>query len=230
MGQFSAQQLKTIQDMLDSRNTVAPNVLVQRIVAYALDQKIARYVGGIRASQFLVHNENRSTLMLDWCKVHVNGAKISQAGARKAKLNKDSVAFELGPDSDVHISANHKLVLQSNGHIAPVHGSESYASVAGGHFSQFCKAAVAHCKTPIKELQDANGNLSMQVLCHQDEFMQDLIENGWDWLIFPAAAEKAWPQLADFLQFAYNAGISIPKRYRELKLERSTLWEWGGLK
>ena len=205
--QFSDKLIEFIQQLLDNKDKIAPNTTSQRIIDYAIQERIARYHPGLKAQQFLVHNENRGKLMLDWYQMHENGSKIKKAGARESKVSKDCVAFELAScHRAVQIASNEQLVAQSNGHIAPVIGNETFVSVAGGHFSQFVKAAEAGCKTPIVELQDACGCLSVAVLSKDDEYFKSLCENGWEWLVFPAAALDAWPALADFLQFAFNSG------------------------
>ena len=203
---YSAEQVAIVQGHTDAI-AVAPMTSVQRIVKTCVEQHIARYVPGLRADQFLVHEENRGKLMLDWYKMHENGHKISKAGARRSKVSKDAVAFEMGHDRAAQIAANVKLVQHASGHMAPVTNTENFVSVAGSHFSQFVKAAMAGCKTPIKGLQDGNGKLNKQALCGECEYFEDLAESGWEWLIFPANARIAWPKLADFLQFAYNAGV-----------------------
>ena len=221
---YTVEQVKHVQDLLDDES-LAPFTKLQRIVRYAVDQNIACYIDGLKADLFCVHPDNRSSLLLDWFKMHENGWKIKKAGANEAKLN-ESVCFEVSIDvkkRKIQIDLNKKLVNEAKGHVAPVTGKERYISVGASHFSQFVKAALAGAKTPIKELQDANGCLQAGVLTKGDEFFESLINRGWKWLVFPASAQTTWPKLPSFLQFAYNAGNSLftPKSEMECLVDIS---------
>ena len=219
---YTPEQINFVENLLQDK-TLAPYVKLQRIVHYCVKENIASYIDNLTADLFCIHPDNRSSLLLDWFKMHSNGANIKKAGANEARLQ-ESVAFELShnlTEKAAQLNSNRKLVKDSGGHVAPVTGKERWISVGASHFTQFVKGAGVGVKTPIAELQDANGCLQNAILEKDDEFFANLIKRGWRWLIFPAQAQVAWPTLPSFLQFAYNAGNSLftPKSEMECMMD-----------
>jgi hypothetical protein len=193
------------------RTQLAPYTKLQRINAYCIANNIAYRLESLTADKFCVHMSNRSELLLDVHNMHQKGHCIKTSGAMESKTS-ESVAFELSTQPAVRertLVGNQKVVDNAGGLMAPVTRKEQYSSVGGSHFSQFVKATCAGCKTNVPELQDANGHLSVQVICKDDEYFLKLCNQGWSWLIYPARAELARPTLADFLQSAYNAGNAV---------------------
>ena len=88
---YSQEQVDTLQLMLDATG-VAPLVKLRKILQYAVQEGIAAYQDNIMADKFLVHPENRGTLLLDVYKMHANGGKVKASGAEKNKCD-DSIAF-----------------------------------------------------------------------------------------------------------------------------------------
>ena len=68
----------------------------------------------------------------------------------------------------------------------------------------FVRASNAGCRTPFKELQDATGHISKEILCRDPEF-KTMIEEGWEFIVLPWQVGATWPQLAEFAQRALNA-------------------------
>ena len=124
----------------------------------------------------------------------------------------DSIAFMMSANKtkrQAQIDANQALVDASDGMMAKITGRENLLSAAGSHFSQFVKAAMDGCRTPIPELQDANGCLCVQHLSKDDEEFGTLCGAGWRWIVFTEMAEVAWPGLPPFVQYAHNAGNAL---------------------
>ena len=79
---YSQEQVDTLQQMLDATG-IAPLVKLRKILQYAVQEGIAAYQDNIMADKFLVHPENRGTLLLDVYKMHENGGKVKASGAEK---------------------------------------------------------------------------------------------------------------------------------------------------
>ena len=172
-----------IQKILDDTDG-PPLVRVQEIMNLAIKHGVGHYLE-LDCSVFLTHPSNRCDLMLDWMRMHRNGASIKAAGACDAKLG-ESVCFELSPVPklrEAQLAKNQELIDSAGGHIAPITGAERYLHVGCSHFTQFCKAAKAGVKTHIEELQDGNGCLSTQVLEKGDPFFAGLLSGGWKWYV-----------------------------------------------
>jgi hypothetical protein len=109
---------------------------------------------------FVVHPHNRGKLGVNPFNCHRNGAIIKRVGAN-LKLLEQATAFELPPlgtkEREVILANHSKIVARSKGLLAPLNGSERFASVGTGHTVQFCKAAIAGCKT------NHYSNLSVQL-------------------------------------------------------------------
>ena len=105
--------------------------------------------------------------------------------------------------------------------LAPVNGSERFMSVSCGHTAQFCKAAIASCKTPQSTLADVTGHLNVQIVMAGDKALQTMLEKGWAWTIIPWQVEAQWPTLADLAQRALNASNSVASQCSELEVAAS---------
>ena len=82
---YSQEQVDTLQLMLDATG-VAPLVKLRKILQYAIQEGIAAYQDNIMADKFLVHPENRGTLLLDDYKMHANGGKVKASGAETKQV------------------------------------------------------------------------------------------------------------------------------------------------
>ena len=86
------------------------------------------------------------------------------------------------------------MLNKFSGLLAPINGEELYLSLGCSHTVAFCKLAPLGGPTPIKELQDANGNVDYGKICKQADF-KHMIEQGWDWdTLF--AADSVTPRKA----------------------------------
>jgi len=207
---YTTLQIDTVQGLIED-STLAPYVKLQRIIKHCKQEGITQTVENVTADMMLVHPDNRGSLLLDFYKMHQNGSNIKKAGANTARLQ-ESVCFGVSTNiakRSLQFDANRKMVANSGGHVAPVAGHERYISVGTSHFSQFCKGALAGVKTPIAALQDANGCLQKSTLEKNDEFFSSLLNDGWSWLVFPPESDETWPELANTLQFALNAGNNL---------------------
>ncbi|CAK0864960.1 unnamed protein product [Prorocentrum cordatum] len=139
-------------------------------------------------------------------------------------LVKDHIVSEqkfLADDILAHPANRGKLGLNAyNAHknlsdIAHV-GRESYLSAGTGHFTAATRACKAHCRTPFKNIANADGPLS-EALGHRDKRLGSCMDNGWVWRAFPWQREVAWPGLPDLCQRALNAAHGVSSRSTELQ-------------
>lgn len=171
--------------------------------------------------QFLVHEENRSKLMLSAAKCHETGEKIHFAGADLQEL-RSAFAFELSKLSDrrkMQVDKNSALIKRSEGLLPDLTGRERFATVGCSHISQFCKhAATGHGKTCRSKLQDPEtGQLDVAKLKRNRNY-QIMLEKGWKWKIFPSELDEAYPSFAKLAQRALNSSNNCRQELGEIEL------------
>jgi hypothetical protein len=170
------------------------------------------------ADQFLVHEKNRSNLMLNGGKAHKVGEQIHHAGADPKQLDA-TFAFELAKESDrrdAQLKKNQELIDRSSNLVAPINGKERFLTIGTSHFTQFVKQALRGGKTNSKKLQDRLGNIDTQAL-KRNKNMSKLMELGWPWKIFAAELDAAYPEFATLAQRALNAFNSIRQETGEIE-------------
>lgn len=119
---------------------------------------------------FVVHEENRSKLMLSAGKAHEVGERIHFAGADLNEL-RTSYAFELSKIPSrraMQLEKNANLIRRANGLLADLNGMERFATVGSSHVSQFCKFSKQGGKTCRPKLQDEAGMLDVARLKKSD--------------------------------------------------------------
>jgi hypothetical protein len=194
-----------------------------------MDANIA-YRIPLHTDMFVVHPANRGKLGVNAHEAHRNGATIKRVGA-DLELLKKTTAFELptsGERRDFILNNFDKIVKRSKGLLANRTGAERYASVGGGHTSQFCRAANAACITKQASISTASGIISKEKLMHNDTIFRVMLEEGWMWDIFPSCVEEKWPQLPDLAQRALNACNNAVTESSELETA-STIAEFNTL-
>ena len=164
----------------------------------------------IHTKHVLCHPKNRAGFMLNGFNSHANGLKVKKVGANRSELH-GAVAMERSPfpeERAKELAANKAVAEGSNGLIPMPDGNEDFMSLGTGHMVAFVRASNAGCRTPFKELQDATGHISKEILCRDPEF-KAMIEEGWEFIVLPWQVGATWPQLAEFAQRALNASNSV---------------------
>ena len=95
----------------------------------------------VTADQFLIHNKNRSNLMLTPSKSHHVGEQIHFAGADTKQLDA-AFAFELAKEPArraYQLKKNKDLIARSNDLVSPINGKERFITIGTSHFTQFVK-------------------------------------------------------------------------------------------
>lgn len=163
-------------------------------------------------SQTLIHPQNRSGSMVNSVDVWQKGLKMLKIGIQPGLLNEsNAVAFELSVNSSKRqeqVAANQKLVQASNGSLARVTGQERFLTVASSHTAAFCKA-VEQGIQPMDQSQTVTEN--------SDPGLQQLISNGWPFLVISNVVEAKWPDLPNFLQAGLNATNSSYQQITEIE-------------
>ena len=172
----------------------------------------------VTADQFLIHNKNRSNLMLNPSKSHHVGEQIHFAGADPKQLDA-AFAFELAKEHArraYQLKKNKDLIARSNDLVSPINGKERFITIGTSHFTQFVKQAMRGGKTIKNKLQDKLGNIDVSALKRNKPFA-DLLDHGWVWKIFVAELDEAYPDFATLAQRALNAFNSIRQDTGEIE-------------
>ena len=185
------------------------NALIGAHIAYTADLKV---------EEVMVHPANRGYLGLNWHRVHALGDKIKRIGAQKKELSK-STCFERlpGPSGDRQDEKNRELIRQADGQLAPWTGKERMCSVASGHTTAFCRAALAGCQTKIETLKDSSGSINLNEL-HKDNEFKKMLTEGWTWTVIPARVELKWPILPSIAEQALNVTNNVANVQTELEV------------
>ena len=171
------------------------------------------------SKRMATHPSNRGGGGLNPHNVHKNGLEIVKIGTDPKELV-NAAAFQLcpmSPQKDIQLNFNKKLISSSKGLLAPLTGSEDHLTVSAGHFTAWVRAVQARCRTPFKELQSADGSVSMDIVA-KDRRMNNMIKHGWSVKVFSWQCEVAWPQLPDLCQRALNASHGVSSRSTELEI------------
>ena len=174
----------------------------------------------LRPSQMAVHPSNRGTFGLNGYNCHRNGNEIDKVGTDLNMLNM-AMCFQICPFDPQRtncLNFNKKVIKQAKGLLADLTGEESHVSVGTGHFTGWCRAINAGCRTPFKHLQDTDGRLSQERFARKDIRLGVLLKEGWVWFELPWEADLAWPQLADLAQRALNSSHSVSSSSTELEV------------
>ena len=217
---FSSELVTSVQDLID-KTTVGPMSRWLDILTILESNNVVHYAD-LAPEQVLCHPSNRRKLGLNAFQANLTGASILDVGCDKTQLDK-AVSIELHPDAEERnrqIETNKHWVSRANGLLAPVNGGERVLSLGCGHAAAFFRATLHGCKTPVKKLQDVNGNLNAMALGSKDKRFGTCLK-GWRHLVIHGDAELAWPGLPDLAQQAHNAINNVASRNTELETMRA---------
>ena len=208
------------EGVLESAKKLPPNEAFDSCVQIIDKYNIAYDFEG-HCDQFMVHEENRSKLMLSAAKCHETGEKIHFAGADLQEL-RSAFAFELSKLANrrkMQVEKNKALIKRSDGLLSDLTGRERFVTVGCSHISQFCKhAASGHGKTCRIKLQDPEtGQLDVAKLKRNRNY-KVMLEKGWKWKIFPSELDEAYPSFAKLAQRALNSSNNCRQELGEIEL------------
>ena len=218
---YPPELVKDIQDIIDAANlgTLAPNTALADIEEILKDKHIVRLVD-LHPDEIACHPDNRGSFGLNAYNVHKNGAEIDKVGCDLAQI-KNATCFELcpiEPKKSFQLDFNRRLISGSKGLLAPLTGRERAASVGTGHFTAWCRAIGAGCKTPFKQVADQTGHLNIELFSKKDKRMHKCVTVGFTWTFFPWQCELAWTGLPALAQRALNSSHGVSSRSTELEV------------
>ena len=206
---------------------MGPLAKYNSIKTLLLEAKVG-YYADLQVGTILVHPNNRGKTGLSHHNAHKNGLKIYTVGA-DLDLLKQSCCQEMHPaGSSKHeeqVQCNKKLVEGSNKMLAPVTGEERYLSLGTGHTTAFCRAVIAGCPTPYKDIRDANGNLNAAMLKASNQNLSKMLTDGWTWFVVPWWLEDEVPEWPHLAQKALNVHHSVVSSANEVEVAASIAQE-----
>ena len=145
-----------------------------------------------------IHWKNRSTHVLDATNMMQHGADVLRQGFSLRKCS-DVTCFECDYEDGKQKKSNDEQVELARG-LLPALQRLKYVSVGGANTNGFLRACAARCKTPVPELQDADGNLDTERFCKKDPNFASALSDGMNWTVIDKTVEQKFPRLADLGQ------------------------------
>ena len=218
---YSPSLVAEIQAIIDDARDgkIPPNTAYEDICERLIEKQVVTEEV-LTCDKVACHPSNRSGMGLNGYNVHRNGAEVDRVGVDFKELNK-AAAFQIcpiEPKKSEQLNWNRELAKSSKGLLAPLTGRETCMSVGTGHWTAWCRAILAGCKTPIKHVADKDGFLVSERFRKRDSRMAKVLTVGWTWRFFPWQAEVAWNLLPDLAQRALNASHGVSSRSTELEV------------
>ena len=208
---YPAACVKKVQDLLDTPPSVQPiGVSWKKIMNVFKEYGIKLVKRKMNCKMLLPHPKNRSGIMINGFNCRANGSKVAKVGANVQELH-GAVAIEVSPFPEgrrQQFEANEKLAKKSKELIPAPNGDEASLTLGTSHMCMFVKCVQGRLKACFKNISDANGLLSEELLSQDPDF-KIMIEEGWEWVILPWQVEATWPTLPEFAQRALNSSNSV---------------------
>ncbi len=213
--------VEKVERIIDAANVgdMPPNTAYEDICELLFERGILKEKV-LTVEEVMCHMTNRGTLGLNGHNVHKNGHEVDTVGCDLKELNK-AACFEvcpLEPKRSEQFGWNQRLIDLNHGLLAPLFGKEHAMSVGTGHWTAWCRAILANCKTPYKKMAGEGGRLLPDRFKRKDKRMKVVLEVGFTWRYFPWQTEVAWPRLPDLCQRALNSSHSVTSRSNELEV------------
>lgn len=167
----------------------------------------------LKPEQVRVHPLNRNGVGLDTAEVHELCQKLlgdeSGAGISKKEIESNAVCFMLPPDGqdlEDAIKLNTALVDFADGKLAPwVENVVGYLSIAGSHFTAMCNAIDKCCHTDVEAIRTKANLIDKTTIFAKSPVMEELISDGWSWMVIHYEVARAFPSLIEILMEARQA-------------------------
>ena len=205
----------SVKDVVDGILSSEHPVLVKvKKICECLEESGLCWRQTLTPDQVLVHPSNRGGSLVAAQDVWRQGERILSVGLRK-ELMTDSIAFEVSLEEtkkQKQCQANVDLCKANPRLLAPVSSHERFLSVSCSHRTAWLKALKAGCegppdKTPVQLRQgDAKS-----------DGIQQLLQEGWEWLVLSSRVEEAWPAMPAFLQMAMNSTNANARQLSEIE-------------
>ena len=174
----------------------------------------------LHPDMLVVHPQNRAGVMVNAWNVHQKGVLALKVGWSFKKLE-ESYCMEIShnPEKKRKVLADmERVVLASDGMLAPVSGNEKYQSLSASHMSQFCKAVSAGCVTQEEAVKSKVLALDVLQKDFPDEAFKTAVTAGWSWHCIASVVEESLPWFSNFLQGALNSCNHIAAKATEMEL------------
>jgi hypothetical protein len=208
---YSKEIVDEVQRLLITPPSVQPiNTTWKMIMQVFKREQILKPKRLVNVKDIFPHPKNRGGMMLNGFNAQANASKVQRVGANRDELH-GAVCLEMNPfpaTKKCQIDANLELVEKSKGLIAKPFGSESLLSLGTGHMVAFCRAALQQIRACFKNLENEQGQISLEILFRDLEF-KIMIQEGWTFEVLPWQVEVTWPLLPEFAQRALNASNSV---------------------
>ena len=184
---------KMVLQSIKDDATLAINSKAQKIFQ-VLEQRGHMYEQLVHPSQLIVHQENRSGMMINSFDCHKTGLQSLKVGWQESKV-KESFCFEVSQENgkkDLQFGAMKSLVTSSDKRLAPVAGLERFRALSCSHISLFAKAVYCgECHSELDELQA----FTFEALQSQfkDEQFGKMMKHGWSCKIIQHQVEDDCP-------------------------------------
>ena len=191
-----------------------------------LEKRGLLYTQVIHCSCIGIHPSNRDGAGVSASHVHELISDIAGLGYSECEFK--GLAIEIHPDSpgDQVRSFNQQICRESQDSkfpLAPCDPSRlRFASVAGSHFNQACRALLAGVPHTDASLT-VDGHLHLERLQAKDAQFHSACVNGIKWRVIPCAVAERFQEIASLAQAAGNASGQIQKAEGELQLARRVL-------
>ena len=168
---------------------------------------------------------NRNGVGLDAMSAHQLGCKLlgrAGTGFVISEVEHTSLCAQLPPDGterEEQVKFNRDITDLAEGMCAELWHIE-YTAGGSTHATAFVNALDQCCKTPIEELQDANGNLNKQMLVSKSAGCAEGLSVGWYWWVIDYRFIKMFPTFMTVAQEVKNAPAQLQMREPEVQVLR----------
>ena len=178
----------------------------ERVKEYLLIYDLG-YIEKLRPGVVIPHSDNRDGQGLDPVDVHALLERILAQGFVKRKTQ-EACCIEIGPSNrDQQIAFNKKLVIESDGLLPDFCDHDVRAlSISSSHTNAGFRCAEAGGDTFLEEEFCTDGKLNKEKVKAMDPAYAAACEDGVEWFIIRWQVEQMIPNIASFLQEAFNSG------------------------
>jgi hypothetical protein len=222
--QLEGDKFMTIKNMIESASSEHLVQTTRKLIAYLLKIRIAQSFD-IPSEIVGVHPDNRDGQGCSWQDVYDLLDLIIDVGWSDEEVQAICISISQKDRCKI-VQFNEQLVEASGGHLAPISTPLRYASLAASHTNQVIRVVLASCKHSNPKATD-NGRLSVSKVSAHDHEFGGRLKTGLKWISVPAELFVLFPQLADRIQSAYNAGSHAANKEGQVQIMMRLYREWS---
>ena len=222
--QLDGDKFMTIKDMIESASSEHLVQSTRKLIAYLLKVRIAQSFD-IPSEIVGVHPDNRDGQGCSWSDVYDLLDLIIDVGWSDEEVQAICMNISSKDRSKI-VQSNEQLVEASRGRLAPISTPLRFASLAASHTNQVIRLVNASCKHTNPKATD-NGRLSASKVSAHDHEFGGRLKTGLRWTSVPSELFVLFPQLADRIQSAYNAGSHAASQEGQVQIMMRLYREWS---